>query len=102
MRIALYASTISSVKRADAPRDTSEGKSHGSWDREVLSPSPPEVSSDMGEGGYNGPGEPPHCSAEMLRIRMMWGIFTPIIISITIIKIDDHQEIINSINMMDG
>ena len=60
-----------------------------------------EVSSDMGEGGYNGPGEPPHCSAEMLRIRMMWGIITLIIIIITIIKIDDHQEIIYSVNMMD-
>ena len=61
-----------------------------------------EVSSDMGEGGYNGPGEPPHCSAEMLMIRMMWGIITLIIIIITIIKIDDHQEIIFSVNMMDG
>ena len=61
-----------------------------------------EVSSDMGEGGYNGPGEPPHCSAEMLRIRMMWGIITLIIIIITVIKIDDHQEIIYSVNMMDG
>ena len=60
-----------------------------------------EVSSDMGEGGYNGPGEPPHCSAEMLMIRMMRDI-TLIIIIITIIKIYDHQEIIYSVNMMDG
>ena len=29
-------------------------------------------------------------------------IITPIIIIITIIKIDDHQEIINNINIMDG
>ena len=61
-----------------------------------------EVSSDMGEGGYNGPGEPAHCSAEMLRIRMMRGIIIPISIIITIIKIDDHQEIIYSVNLMDG
>ena len=49
MRIALYASTISSVKRADAPRDTSEGKSHGSSGSQ-RSPSPPpaEVSCDTG------------------------------------------------------
>ena len=55
VRIALYASTISSVKRADAPRDTSEGKSHGSSGSQ-RSPSPPpaEVSCDTGGGGWRG------------------------------------------------
>ena len=48
MHIALCSVHRNSAKQADAPRDTSEGKSHGSWDREVLSPSPPEVSSDTG------------------------------------------------------
>ena len=76
MRIVLYASTISSVKRADAPRDTSEGKSHGSSGSQ-RSPSPPpaEVSCDTGGKEEGEEGDFDEAGAGSDQTGGQWGSF---------------------------
>ena len=70
------------VKQADAPRDTSEGKSHGSWDPEVP---PPSLSGSILRHGEAkaGRGDFDEARAGSDRTRGQWGSFpwSPLIIS---------------------
>ena len=63
-----------SAKQADAPRDTSEGKSHGSWEPEVL-PSLPGSILRHGEGGEAGRGDFDEAGEGSDRTRGQWGSF---------------------------